>query len=244
MFATYALWVIGDILLLVILIRGIVASLIGHYPAFYRYIGFTLAVSVLRTVISSMFGLNSDAYYWVYHLPNLVSPVLLILVLREVWLRVRPIDSNGWRGTLVPGLVISLIVTGVGIRLFVGDGDPFFRYQAVALLAQTLACIFVYRRVCGRPELSLGRNLKGVLLGVAVLVGFQGLNFARLLFVNTPFEVFAFFLQFFYFLGLSIFAFSLWTYEPAVELNSDLRGRIGKVGEDLEKAVRILVSPR
>jgi len=244
MLATYVLWVIGEALLVVILTRGVMARLIRRYPAFYRYIGFTLAVSLLRTIVSSMFGLTSDAYYWAYHLPNLVSPVLLILVLREVWLHVRPIDSKGWKGILGPALVISLIVTGVGIRLFAGGGDPFFRYQAVALLAQTLACIFVYGRVCGRRELSLGRNLKGILLGMALLVGFQGMNFARLLFVSTPFEVFSFFLQFFYFLALSIFAFSLWTYEPPVELNSDLKGRIGKVGEDLEKAVRILVSPR
>lgn len=220
------------------------ANLIGRYPAFYRYIGFTLAVSILRTGISSTVGIKSDPYFWAWHLPNLISPLLLILVLLEVWRKVEPMGNRNWRAIRLPGIVISAVVTGAGIRLFLTEGDPFFRYQAAALLAETLVCIFVYSKVCGRRELNLGRNLKGMLMGIALLVGLQGMNFARLLFVSTPFEVFAFFLQFFYFLCLSIFAYSLWNYEPAMEVSSDFRERIGKVGEDLEKAVRILVSPR
>jgi len=243
MFATYALWVIGEILLVVILIRGVTAKLIKHYPAFYRFIAFSVAVSILRDIVWLKYGRPSDPYYLAYHLPNLVSPLLLILVLIELWRRVER-DPRGWRAALVPGVFIAVVVGAVGIHLFMVDGDPFFRYQAGALLAETLVCIFVYRRVCERRELSLGRNLKGILLGVSLLVGLQGVNFANFLFVKTSLFIFVFFLQFFYFLGVVIFTYSLWNYEPASELTSDLKKRIGKVGEDLEKAVRILVSPR
>ncbi|RPI28984.1 MAG: hypothetical protein EHM61_03175 [Acidobacteria bacterium] len=245
MFTAYALIVVGNALLLLILVRGLMAHLFHRYPAFYLYIGFILATGPAQIGIIAMCGLRSPAYYWAWNLPNLISPLFILLVLRDICKQVDAVGESRKKGSIVPFLVAGGAAVGlVASQLLITVGDPFFRFDAGALFAETLASIYVYTRVSGRRDVSLGRNLKGMLMGVSLLVGLQGVNFARLLFVRSPFEIFAFFLQFVYFLALSVFAYSLWSYEPAVELSADYRERIGKVGEDLEKAIRILVSPR
>ena len=244
MFATYALWAVGVALLIAVMVRGLGANLCTRYPAFYLYIVFSIVASVIRITCWSLAGLASQAYYWAWHLPNLISPLLLVLVLVDVWRRVETLERVTKKLVTVPALVSGLVVTVVGLQVLFSRGDPFLRYQAVALFAEMLACIFVYSRVCGRREINLGKNLKGILLGVSLLVGLQGMNFAHLLFIGTAREVFGFFLQFFYFLALSVFTYALWSYEPVTVLSADYRNRLGKVGEELEKAVRILASPR
>ncbi|HXK59191.1 MAG TPA: hypothetical protein PLP42_04785 [Acidobacteriota bacterium] len=243
MFAQYALSTFGNILLLLILARGTLAGLFRRYPAFYCYVGFSLIVSFCQLLIGVVYEFDSSAYYWAWQIPNLASAVFLLLVLWEIW---RYVEATNPRKKQI---LLSFALAGgttaiVATRLESTTGDPYFHLQAAALFAHMLACILVYSRICARRDVILGRNLRGMLVGVSLLVGFQGVNFARLLFVGSPFEVFAFFLQFFYFLALSVFAYSLWNYEPAIQLNTDFQERIEKVGEDLEKAIRILVSPR
>jgi len=244
MFATYVLGLEGNALLLVIVVRGLSAHLLPRYRAFYFYVTFMIVTSLGQAAILATLGFRSAAYYWAWHLPNLISPFLLVIVLLDIWKRIEPVVENHKRVLLVPSIVVSSFVLIVGARLFNTDGNPFVRYQAAALFAQMLVSIFVYVRVSGRREVNLGKNLKGILLGVSVLVGLQGMNFAHLLFIGTATEVFRFFLQFFYFLALALFTYSLWSYEPVTVLSADYRNRLGKVGEDLEKAVRILASPR
>ncbi len=244
MFATYALGLTSVALLLVIVVRAFSAHLLSRYRAFYCYIGFMIATSLTQAAILAVLGQKSAAYYWAWHLPNLLSPFLLVFVLVDIWRRVEPTESFNKRLLLVPSFVLGSTVVIMGARLFEAKGNPFFRFQAVALFAQMLVSIFVYMRVSGRQEVNLGKNLKGILLGVSLLVGLQGVNFAHLLFIGTPKEVFGFFVQFFYFLALSVFTYSLWSYEPVTVLAADYRSRLGKVGEELEKAVRILASPR
>jgi len=244
MFATYVLGLAGNALLLVIVVRGLSAHLLPRYRAFYFYVSFVAVTSLGQMAIWAILGFRSPAYYWSWHLPNLLSPFLLLVVLVDIWKRVEPVIESRKRVLLVPAIVVASFVVIVAARLFNTDGNPFIRFQAAALFSQMLVSIFVYVRVSGRREVYLGKNLKGILLGVSVLVGLQGMNFAHLLFMGTPTDVFRFFLQFFYFLALAVFTYSLWSYEPVTVLSMDYRNRLGKVSEDLEKAVRMLASSR
>jgi len=244
MFATYALGLAGNALLLLIVLRALNAHLFSRYRIFYGYVVFVLVTSLTQSSIWAVLGLGSPAYYWAWHLPNLLSPFLLIVILLDIVRRVEPNEVFNKRLLIVPALVLGITVVILSARLLNAQEDPFFRYQTVALFAEMLVSIFVYMRLSGRREINLGKNLKGILLGVSVLVGLQGMNFAHLVFIGTPKEVFGFFLQFFYFMALSVFTYSLWSYEPVTVLAAGYRNRLEKVGEDLEKAVRILASPR
>lgn len=239
-----ALAVISNALLILIVVRAISARLFSRYTAFYCYIGFIIASSAVQLTIWAVIGKPSTPYYWSWHLPNLLSPILLTVALVDIWKRIEPPESFKRRLLLVLFLAVTSTVVVFGARLLETSGDAFFRYQAGALFAQMLVSIFVYMRVSGKRDINLGRNLKGILLGISLLVGLQGLNFAHLLFIGTAKEVFVFCLQFFYFLALAIFTYSLWNYEPITALAANFRDRLGKVNDDLEKAVRILASSR
>jgi hypothetical protein len=244
MFASIALWVVGIVLLVTILWRGIAAHLLWHYPLFYLYIAFTLATSAVRVLVSALYGLASAQYYWAYHIPNFVIAWLLLFVLFEIWRKVEPGDTLWARIRLRPLIFLATAIGVVAIGFTMKEGDPFFRFDAVVLFGQMLTCIFLYGRVCAKRDVTLGGNLKGILSGVGLLVGFQGMNFARFFFADASRETFGFFLQFFYFLALSVFTYSLWSYAPLGHIGPSLRQRIDRVGHDLEKAIRVLLSPR
>jgi hypothetical protein len=244
MSANFLLLVAGVGLLLTILWRGIVSRMVGHYAFFYTYISFTLAVSAVRTAVTLLYGHSSLQYYYAFHIPNLVSPPLLVLVLLDIERRINPERRIWARGGILPILLLAVGVGLIATRLASVDGDPFYRYQTAALFGEMLTCVLVYSKVCGRRDVNIGRNLRGILAGIAIMVGLQGLNLSHAFFVGTTLQVFVFLLQFIYFVALTTFTYFLWNYEPLVRIGPDRLERIERAGEELEKAIKSFLIPR
>jgi len=236
--------VVGDLMLVVILWRGVAARLIGHYPLFYFYILLALAISAVRTAVSAAYGWTSTAYYSTWHITAVVIGFTLLLVLFEVWKKIEPGDSLWTRLRLRPLIILMTTIGVVAVGLTTRRNDPYLKFDAVLLFGQMLTCIFLYSRVTARRDMTLGGNLKGILSGTGLLVGLQGMNFARFLFAGASPQVFAFFIQFVYLLTLLVFAYYLWTYSPPGHIGPSLRGRIDQLGQDVQKVIKALVSPR
>ena len=232
--------VVGDMMLIVILWRGIAARLIRHYPLFYLYILLALAISAVRTAVFAAYGWTSTAYYSTWHITSVVIGFTLLLVLFEVWKKIEPGDSLWTRLRLRPIILLATAVGVVTVGLTTRQGDPYLKFDAVLLFAQMLSCIFLYSRVTARRDMMLGGNLKGILSGTGLLVGLQGVNFARFLFADASPQVFAFFIQFVYLLTLLVFAYYLWSFSPPGQIGPSLRGRIDRVGQDLQKVIKTL----
>jgi hypothetical protein len=243
--ANYLMFVAGVALLLTILWRGVASGMMRQYALFYTYISFTLVISALRTAITLIYGHSSVQYYYAFHIPNLVSPPLLVLILLDILRRINPGETRvRTKATVLPILFVLVAVSIIGGRLASVDGDPFYRYQTAALFGQMLACVFVYSKACGRRDLNIGRNLRGILAGIAIMVGLQGLNLSHAFFVGTTLQAFVFLLQFIYFVALAVFTYFLWNYEPLVRIGPDRLERIDRAGEELEKTIKALLTPR
>lgn len=234
---------IGQVLLLLIIVRGLYAGTFRRYLLFYLYMCYVLATALACDIGKLMYGVRSMEYYYLYHVPNLLAPVFQVAILTGILYRVFGNTKFALR-RLIESVILALtIAVPVGWRVFsIPSGSVFERYHAVMLFVQMLACVIVLRRMVGRKDVDPGRNLRGILVGICLLVGLQGMNFANYFFKETSFMIFSFSLQFVYFLALAVFGYTLWTYDPVKVLTPDIADRLDQASEEVEKAVRGLMS--
>jgi hypothetical protein len=240
----YALSITGNALLLLILYRGLRNRMVGSYPLFYCYIGFAFAASLVQVSMALRHGTASTPYYYAYHVPSLFVHVLQILVLWDIYRKVIGNTKKVWRTWIVSGILVGTLSVVVARKIFSLGGDFFYSYHAVMCFAQMLACVLVYRSTGKNPEVVLGRNVGGILLGLSLMVGLQAVNLAHFFFKEVPFLIIGFLMQFTYFIALSVFAYTLWHFDPVRRLSPEHVQRLAKIGEDVERAIKTLVSPR
>jgi hypothetical protein len=240
----YTLSITGNALLLLIIYRGLRNNMVALYPLFYGYVGFVFANSLVQVYMALVYGLNSTSYYHAYHIPGLLVPFLQMLILWDIYRKVIGNTKNSWRAWIGSGMLMGVLGLVVARKIFSLGGDFFYSYQAVMCFVQMVACVLVYRSTEGRRDLVLGRNLNGILLGLSLLVGLQAVNLAHFFFRDVSFLVIGFLMQFTYFVALSIFAYTLWHFDPVRRVSPEHLERLAKVGEDLERAIKTLVSPR
>lgn len=236
-------------LLLVVLFRGWNQSLLRRYRLFYAYIAFVFLASLATIPAGLVFGLESRAYYYIYYVPTLVMPILQLAILWDLYRRIVGNSKLSWRSGLASAILVAVITAPVAWKIFAMPGADFFaRYHALTLLFQVTACFLVWRAAFLRRAVRMGRNVQGILLGLSLLVAFQAMNFSGLLFVKPSYLVWAFFLQFVYFLALIVFAYNLWNYEPTrvretegAWSQAEARAQLQSVNAKLQEAVRSLL---
>jgi hypothetical protein len=120
--------------------------------------------------------------------------------------------------------------------------DPFYRFFAISLPVQVMIALMVFHRLNTRviPG-ELGRNLSGILVGISLIVAPQTINFTSHLFLGEPYALFAFLLQFGFFVALAVFCFSLWEYAPMRRLQPAAQAQVAKVDENLHQLVKALL---
>jgi hypothetical protein len=215
-----------------------------HMRAVVWYFAYSLVAAIGQSVVLLVFGLSSSAYYYSFHIPNLVVPALQLVVLAEGFYRLFGPTKLSWRLRPVP-VMVTLVMVAVTVWGMADLRQSWFaRYHAVAVIVQTLACLALYHRIAAQREIDVGRNWKGVLTGMGLMVGFNGLNFAQFLFRDEPFAYFSFFVQFVYFLALVVMIRGLWSEDAVRAISPEDQRRMARVDSQLRALLRYWFAER
>ncbi len=234
---------IGQTLLILIIGRGLYSGTFHRYLLFYLYMSYVLLSALACDVSKLVYGWRSWEYLYVYHIPNLLAPLFQVAILTEILYRVFGNTKLALRRIIESVILVLTIAVPVAWKVFsIPNVSIFDRYHAVMLFVQMLACVIVLRRLVGQKDVDPGRNLRGILVGICLLVGLQGMNFANYFFKETSFMIFSFSLQFVYFVALAVFGYTLWSYDPVKIVSPDIADRLDDVSKEVEKAVRGLMS--
>ncbi len=240
-------WAISTLLLFLVLARAKKVRMLGKYLPFYIYVTFVLVVSLSRMAVGLTFGVDSLQYYYAYYGPTFVMPVLQIWILWDIYRRIVGYTKTSWSNPARFSMIASVMTIPILWAVFTLEkGAGFFhQYHTVTLFLQMTLCLLVGREaVKVRREIDLGQNLKGILAGLAVMIGCQTINFAGFAFVQSPSHVFWFLVQFIYFVALIIFTYTLWDDAAVVAVNPAYHDRLERNNEELHQALRSVLVGR
>src|SRR5580704_7352342 len=228
---TQFLWLAGLLVEFLILVRAIQIKSLGKYPLFYVYIAAVLGNSMFLYVISFTKPSLNVPLYWV---TQFITLALGCGVIIEVSSKVfgQNVSLNRftrWVMAIAFGTIILLVLThslssaGWNLAVNTADLERYLRMaQAVALM--TIVLLAAYYGI------EIGRNARGLILGLGVYVGTSVLTLALRLFIGTRFTPAWRILQSSsYLAALAIWAVALWSYEP-----STLGARPAKTDRDYQ----------
>ena len=210
------------------------------YPVFYGYLGFVLAVSLVRRVVALSLGISAPLYRDIYYLPTFAAPLLHIWILWDVYRRIIGYNKTSWRNFFGLIILVAVLTAPVAWAVFSLKGERlFYPYQALTLFPQMAMCLLICREaVRAQQKIDLGQNLKGILSGLSLMIGCQAINFLGLLFNQFSTLVFFFFLPFIYFVALIVFAYALWDYAPIYRVDPTYQHRLRKASRELLESFR------
>jgi len=234
------LWIGSDFLLFLILIRAVKGRMLSAYPVFYGYLGFALTVSLVRRVVALILGINAPLYLDVYYLPTYVAPLLQIWILGDLYRRIIGYSKISWRSSFNFVFIVVVLTAPVAWGVFsLKEGHLFYSYHTLTLFLQMAICLQICRvAVRDREKIDWGQNLKGILSGLSLMIGCQAINFIGLVFNQSTYLVFSFFVQFIYFVALILLAYTLWDYAPIYRVDPSYQRRLRKVSRELSEIVR------
>jgi len=234
------LWIGSDFLLILILIRAAKSRMFSAYSVFYGYLGFVLMVSLVRRAVALSLGTNSSLYLSVYYLPTYLFPLLQLWILWDIYRRIIGHSKSSWRNGFSLIIVVALLTAPVAWGVFsLKGGRLFYPYQTLTLFFQMTTCLLICREaVRAQEKIDLGQNLKGILSGLSLMIGCQAINFIGLVFNQSSYLSFWFFVQFIYFVALILFAYTLWDYAPIYRVDPSYQRRLRKVSRELSEIVR------
>lgn len=215
------MWAVGALLEAVILIRGLLGRNVLRYPLFYLYM---LSCFAVEFPIAIAYFWEPPAYprwYWrANFLTMLTGCGIFIEVLR--YSLAHPRLKTIRRGAMA-FLVASICAFGVAyirthaivhMRIVNQRLERDFRLGQALLLVGILAVIVYW----GFP---VGRNLKGMLLGYGLFVGTSLVVLAIQLYEQPAYRLgWATVQPASYLVALTIWAITLWTYNPNIILES------------------------
>ena len=247
MWLTSIIWLTSDLLLVLIFVRGVKSGMLRTYSLFYGcVVGVSLLVSLARRLVALSFGTRSLQYYYVYDLPTLFAPVLQIWILWDIYRRIIQYRKVSWRDSLSSAMMAIVLTVPVAWTLFwMSEGYLYYPYHTLTLFLQMALCLQICREaVQAREEIDLGQNLKGILLGLSLMVGCQTINFMGLLFSQSSTQVWRFSVQFIYFLALIVFTFTLWDYAPISRFDPSYQHRLKKVRREFFETLKSVLLNR
>ncbi len=217
---------------------------LGHFPIFYSYIGYLFLGIPFLALTSAIYGNRSLEYYYGFQARAALIPILQIWVLRDLYQRILG-NAKTPRGELLRSVIVVVVVTAPVVwSVLVGNHSYFLRYHAITLVFQVFLCLIIYRAIGQHRGIILGQNFLGILSGVSIMVAFQAINFSNLLFLDGSSQVFRFFGQFIYVIGLIVFAYTLWDERPMNRLESSDQKKLTELNTRLQQVLRSLTFHR
>ena len=219
------MWLMGLALEVVILLRGLRAGMITKYPCFYAYICCVFGVSAGLYVGSRVSPEFYQRWYWPTQYVTLVLGCGVILEILE-----DSLESYAGARRFLRTLCIGVVAAAVcyfGVRATSGSlfsnvtSDLLERdlraVQAV-FLAIMLIVVFHYR-------ISLGRNAKGLILGLGTYVGISLMTLAIFAVFGSSYKDISAVLQSgSYLFALLVWILALWSYAPNPVTDRTSRG--------------------
>ena len=244
---TSVIWLTSDLLLVLILVRGVKSRMLRTYSLFYGcVVGVSLLVSLARRLVALSFGRHSLQYFYVSDFPTLWAPVLQIWILWDIYRRIIRHNKASWRDSLSSAMMVVVLTLPVAWTIFSMSGvNLYHQYHTLTLFLQMALCLQICREaVRAREEIDLGQNLKGILSGLSLMVGCQTINFMGLLFSQSSAQVWRFSVQFIYFLALIVFSYTLWDYAPISRIDPSYQPRLKKVKRELYETLKSVLLNR
>ena len=215
------LWWSGLALEIVILLRGLRSRAITKYPYFYLYI---LCVFGVSAGLYALYSVSPQVYmqwYWRTEFATLIVGCGLILEILDHALESYP----GARRFLI-GLCLALLAAVVGYAAWkVALGavrstaiteagmERDLRVVQAIFLATGMIVVFYY-------GIELGKNLKGLILGLGAYVGISLITLALLPILGPRFETLSERLRSgSYLFALVVWTVAMWSYAPNPAVN-------------------------
>lgn len=213
----YLIVILGLLLELLILGRGLKLRLWAHYPFFYAYMGYLLAFGVtLFVIIHFYFSSYTMVYWW----GDIIASLLCFLVTWEVFRHVFPSGTAVHR--IASNILVIVLLGFAGFALvsinsaavYFSDLERRVALPQVLFLASTLILARYYR-------IPLGRNTWGMALGLGAHLSMLIINLATLGLVDSFFSLWRYIRPFGAIAVLSVWTWALWSYAPNPKLAPD-----------------------
>ncbi len=241
---SYLLWGIILFLLGLILYRAYGNRMLGHFPIFYGYIGFTFIASAVLAVIIAIYGFESVQYFYGFQARNAPVPILQLWVLGDLYRRILGNTKTSRREFSRSVMVVAVVAAPVVWKVLAGEHDYFVSYHAITLVFQVFLCLIIYRAIGKHRGTILGQNFLGILSGVSLMVALQAINFSHVLFLDSSPKIFRFFGQFIYLLALIVFAYTLWDEKSMQRLESPDQKKLNELNTRLQQVLKSLIFHR
>lgn len=156
-------------------------GLLRHFPFFYAFVGWCVVRGISRWIVLSYWGYESNVYYHFYYTLGLLTPLAQLLLLVEIYYRVKTQRDRGhW---IVLG-VFTLMMAWYSLQ--VQEASVYRVFNTVALYFQVLFCLLVHVQLQRNRRIYLGRNYSGILSGLSLMIALQSLNYGLKLFHYLP----------------------------------------------------------
>jgi hypothetical protein len=244
-----AMWVAGDVLLLLILVRATQGQLLSKYPVVYSYFASLLVAEVIRVYIHFSAPDKSLPIYWTTQFVCVAAGYFL------VWEIYRQALHNFPGTGLIARHVVSAIFVLILANVFLSGGgwriEEFGQsvirlerdFQAVQVVLLLLLQILI--SYYGIP---LGRNIRGLLLGQGLFVSTSVAILAVRGYMGLSFQQFWVYAQQVCSVGtLLIWTHAFWSYEPnpnptvRIDLEEDYATLVRRTNLAFVKARSILL---
>ncbi len=213
---TWILWAAGIGLESVILVRFLTQKLYKHYPLFFAYM---LLVWTSNVVLLPIYRVSPSAYtnpFWLFQFLTLLAGFgVMIEIVRKSFE-----NYPGAKGFISAILVVMftilcayfcykvLLTSPIALDNNFADLERDFRALQAVVLSGALALIAYYR-------IEIGKNLKGIILGLGLYVGCTIVSHAVRGNVGPSFDhVWKMVQPYTYFVALLIWLVTLWSYAP------------------------------
>ncbi len=252
-YSSVAIWGIGIIFQLLILIRSFRATVLAKYAFFYAYVFSTLVGAILGYILWMVSPTSYGKSYWTLQFITLLVGCGIIL---EIFKHVlAPYPGAERFATAVGLLTFGLVFCFAFAYQILGISQSSPRGTAIELErdVRTVQAIFLFGifAVISYYRIPIGKNLKGMIGGYGLYIGTSLVSLAFRSYAGRAFEAAWNVIQpSSYDLSLLIWLIALWSYHPnpvpdaAIHLEEDyealaartrralgaVRSRLAKVG--------------
>jgi hypothetical protein len=212
-----AIWWFGIFLEGVILVQAMRSKAIAKYPVFFAYIAFVMASEVSRFIVHERAAGIYVVWWWS---TEFIGVLLGYWVLLDILEKVLSPYTGAKKFARNAGLLILFVVLSFttfewlaekhsSLALTSVEVERNLRSAEAALLCVLLVLVVAYYGV------SIGRNLRGILLGYGTYIALDVMVNATRSFLGHSFQgVFSIIRSYSYLAALIIWTYALWSYVP------------------------------